>query len=247
MKLSLNNISINFGSQKILQNVTLEANAGNIIAIIGQNGAGKTTLFELLSGTIKPNTGSILLSCKKTSSNWQTTCIGRLFQNTLLGCAPNLTVRENIILSTLKNRTALPISALKNHDLLYDQISKEAGYDINQLLNKKMGTLSGGERQLLSFLLLAINKPTILLLDEPTAALDPIASTTLLKKTISWVKKQSVITFIITHDLKLAQTISSHIWLIERAKIEVYETQTIGTKLEKRIQPIAYDQINRTY
>ncbi len=245
MKLIINDISISFQQHKVLQNVSLQAQAGDIIAVLGQNGAGKTTLFELLSGAFMPDAGAIALEGDNIPSNWQSTSLGRLFQNTLMSCSPNLTVRENIALAGLKNKTAWPTNALTNCASLCKKIHATTGYDLTLLLDKKMGMLSGGQRQLISFLLLTLNEPSVLLLDEPTAALDPVAATNLLENTLTWVKKKPIITFIITHDVELAKSISTHIWLVEQGGIKQYQTSLIGTELEQRLQPIQYDKIKR--
>lgn len=245
MKLIINDISISFQQHKVLQNVSLQAQAGDIIAILGQNGAGKTTLFELLSGTLAPDAGTIALQGDNVSSNWQATSLGRLFQNTLMGCSPNLTVRENIALAGLKNKTAWPTDALTNSKSLCKKIHEATGYDLTLLLDKKMGMLSGGQRQLISFLLLTLNEPAVLLLDEPTAALDPAAATNLLENTLKWVRRKPTITFIITHDVELAKSMSTHIWLVEQGNINQFKTDLIGEELKQHLQPIQYDKIRR--
>lgn len=241
MKLILNNITMSFGSHQILNNASAEANTGDVIAIVGQNGAGKTTLFELLSGTLTPTAGSI--SLENSTPCWQTSTIGRLFQNTLLGCAPNLTVRENIALACLKNKTARPKHALTGSNYAYEKITKEFDYNLAPLLDKKMKSLSGGQRQLISFFLLTLNEPAILLLDEPTAALDPSAATSLIQKTMAWARKKPMIIFLVTHDIELAKTVSSHIWIIANTTIEQYKTNAITKELASRLQPINYDSL----
>lgn len=245
MKLILNGITMNFGSHKVLNNVSAVAEQGNIIAVVGQNGAGKTTLFELLSGSLTPSAGNIALHDVEAGRDWQTRSVGRLFQNTMMGCAPTLTVRENLALACLKNKTALPTCALLGTDAACELINQEFGYDLKPHLDKKMGSLSGGQRQLISFLLLTLNEPSILLLDEPTAALDPIAATTLLQKTIQWSRKKSLIVFIVTHDIELAKTISSHIWLVAEGRIEQHQTEAIKEELVHRLQPIQYETLKR--
>lgn len=247
MKLILNNITMSFGSHKILNNASAQAQSGNVIAIVGQNGAGKTTLFELLSGTLKPTAGSISLESADSQKNWQTSTIGRLFQNTLLGCSPNLTVRENIALACLKNKMALPKHALTRSNDAYKKITKDFDYNLAPLLDKKMKSLSGGQRQLISFFLLTLNEPSILLLDEPTAALDPSAATSLIQKTMGWARKKPMIIFLVTHDIELAKTISTHIWLITNTTIEQYKTDAITKELSSRLQPINYDSLKRIY
>jgi putative tryptophan/tyrosine transport system ATP-binding protein len=245
MKLTLNGITMSFGAHKVLNNVSAVAEQGNIIAVVGQNGAGKTTLFELLSGSLTPTAGDIELHNVAAGRDWQTSAVGRLFQNTMMGCAPNLTVRENLALACLKNKMALPKCALTGTKAACEKINQEFGYDLEPHLDKKMGSLSGGQRQLISFLLLTLNEPAVLLLDEPTAALDPGAATTLLQKTIQWARKKSLIVFIVTHDIELAKTISSHIWLVANAGIEQHRTDMIKEELTNRLQPIQYEALKR--
>ncbi len=186
---------------KILKNINLKFENNGFVSILGPSGCGKTTLLNLIGGLDFPTSGNILidnkditeLSSKKIDA-YRNNCVGFIFQNSFL--IENLTVYENIKLSLdlSKNKT-------KNKRELVKQSLLSVGLN-ESFLNKKSTQLSGGEQQRVAIARAIINKPQIILADEPTGALDSKTSKDIIKILKELSKKCLVI--MVTHNEELA-------------------------------------------
>lgn len=220
--IELKNININFEDNKIFKNLCATIKEGDFITIIGRNGAGKTTLFDLIAGKIKPTAGKIIIDNKDITALDElkrSSFIARLFQNPRFNTVATMTVAENIALSTLKNKNVNLKNLMKNftHENI-EEIFKSL--NIKNLLNKIMGSLSGGQRQIIALVMATLSPPKILLLDEPTAALDPQSAIKMLDFTKNYINKHKITTLLITHDQKLAQILGNKLWLLENGTIK---------------------------
>ncbi|MBP6024894.1 ABC transporter ATP-binding protein [Ferruginibacter sp.] len=168
------NVSKNFGKLKALDNVSVTCNKGECIALIGPNGSGKTTLIKSILGMVVCNSGFITFNGKNILHDWQyRSHIGYMPQ---IGRYPeNMTIGQ--ILDMMKD-----IRGKKNEALDEDLIQQ---FKLNELLSKRMRTLSGGTRQKVSAALAFLFNPDVLILDEPTAGLDPVAAEILKEKIIA--------------------------------------------------------------
>lgn len=168
------NVSKKFGKLKALDNVSVTCNKGECIALIGPNGSGKTTLIKSILGMVVCNSGFITFNGKNILHDWQyRTHIGYMPQ---IGRYPeNMTIGQ--ILDMMKD-----IRGKKNESLDEDLIQQ---FKLNELLSKRMRTLSGGTRQKVSAALAFLFNPDVLILDEPTAGLDPVAAEILKEKIIA--------------------------------------------------------------
>jgi len=178
-----------------LEDVSLDFNRGEWIALVGPNGAGKSTLLKVLAGQVEPSSGEVSLEGRRLSSisaGELSTLLFLVHQNPALGTAPLLTVSENI-------RVAVPRGKARGRDLVRpDALLKNIG--LASRANQPVKTLSGGERQLLTLLIAQLRQPRILLLDEPLTALDPSMSA-LCVKLISDIHRAGTAVIHITHDL----------------------------------------------
>lgn len=220
--LSLNNVHLAYGKKKVLKGINCTVNEGDFIVIVGSNGAGKSSLFDLIAGKQTPTSGSITLDGVDITTQQEqdrAPLIGRLFQNPSLNCVTSMTVAQNLSLATFKNRS-VRFSAGLHHELAKTWQTLLEAHDIGgpHLLETKMGSLSGGQRQLISFIMTTLVKPRLLLLDEPTAALDPQAATKLLKLAKKYNQEQKLTTLLITHDPHLALALGNKVWVLERAE-----------------------------
>ncbi|MCX8011216.1 MAG: ABC transporter ATP-binding protein [Ignavibacteria bacterium] len=171
--ITLSNVSKTFGNYKAIENLNVNFSKSCITAIVGPNGSGKTTLIKSILGLVKIDQGSIIingLTLNGESSYRQE--IGYMPQ--LASYPENLTGNEMIDL-------LIKIRNLK--DNIDDELINSLG--MKQELNKPIRTLSGGTKQKLSAVLAFLFKPKIIILDEPTAALDPLASSIVKDKIIS--------------------------------------------------------------
>lgn len=189
--------------------------------LMGANGAGKTTLFDLIAGKTLPDEGRISLDgldVTKMQERQRACLIGRLFQNPAAGSCPNLTVRENLALAAIKDRQAGFRSGVRAFPAeAADEMLRPLNLD--SLLDLPMGALSGGQRQFIAFAMAVLTPPTLLLLDEPTAALDPRSASTLLTFAHQYVKKHAIPTLMITHDVAFANQYGNRLWILKEGDI----------------------------
>lgn len=218
--LTLNNITLSLNQQVILRNITAHAHPGDMILMIGHNGSGKSTLLNIIAGTLKPDTGSITLDERVITlldERERTSIISRLNQNPTLNTAATLTVEQNLALAALKGKRATlrrGVGAIQH-----------AASPWHLLLHKKMGDLSGGQRQLIAFSMATMTQPRILLLDEPTAALDPHATQELLAKIKAQATNKQTITIMVTHELKFIEQLGNKLWILNNGSLRIIDKQ----------------------
>lgn len=227
-----NNVSKSFGKLKALDNVSVTCNKGQCIALIGPNGSGKTTFIKSILGMIVPDSGFITFNGKNIAHDWKyRRSIGYMPQ---IGRYPeNMTIGQvlGMMKDIRKNETG-PID---------EYLVKE--YKVEALLNKRMRTLSGGTRQKISACLAFMFNPEVLILDEPTAGLDPVSSEILKAKIIAE-KKRGKLVLITSHVLSdLDELVSQVIYMQDgqlrfHKNIEELQQDTGEEKLAKAIAKI---------
>lgn len=220
----LENVSVAFDGNKVIKNLSCRISEGDFISIVGPNGAGKTTFFDLISGRVRLSEGRIFIGGEDItdlSEQERASYIARLFQNTYFGCVSSMTIRENLALAMLKNKNAGLALGIKNFpEYVVENVLANLGLGLEKMLDKKMGLLSGGQRQIVAFVMATLHKPKILLLDEPTAALDPHSATNLLVFVKDFVSAFKITTLLITHDPHIAITLGNKLWVLERGNIK---------------------------
>ena len=181
--LEINNLFINFNKQEILKNISFKLNKGEFLYILGPNGSGKTTLIKSILKLVKPSSGKIVNNFKTVST---------LFQKQVDSANFPASVFE--ILKCSQNSKLSSISF--NH-----KIDKWLGImKISNLKNKLIGELSGGELQRVMFIKTILNEPELLILDEPTSAIDPDFRKEF-NKILDNINKKGTAIILITHDL----------------------------------------------
>lgn len=214
-----------FADEKVIfEKLNLSVKKGEFVVIIGGNGAGKSTLMNLISGNIIPDKGKIFINEKNVTTlpeHKRAKFIGRVFQDPLKGSCPNLTVEENLSLAMLRNkRKTLNFGINKvNRKALKNQLAN-LNLGLEDRLDAKMGTLSGGQRQAITLLMATIVKPKILLLDEHTAALDPKSSEKILKLTGKITSDNSITTLMITHNLEHSVRLGNRLIILDNGQIK---------------------------
>ncbi len=180
--ITIDNISKTFGRFKALDGVSLTLQRGQCIALIGPNGSGKTTLIKTILGMVKLQAGKILFDGKNIASEWRyRDDIGYMPQ---IGRYPeNMSIGQ--VLAMMKDIRR------KREELLDEELVEAFG--LKELLDKRMRTLSGGTRQKVSACLAFLFNPKMLILDEPTAGLDPISTERLKEKIVAEKQKDKLI------------------------------------------------------
>jgi len=219
------NVNKQFDKFKVLKNINLHFKEGNIIALIGPNASGKTTLIKTLLGMVIPNSGEITFLGTSIKGNWEyRTHIGYMPQ---IGRYPeNMNVGQVLeMIRDLRDKTS---QKLDNE--LYDS------FDLRSILHQRMGTLSGRTRQKVSAYLAFLFDPKVLILDEPTAGLDPVSSL-ILKEKIVKEKNKGKLILITSHILSELDDIVNQIVYMEEGQIlfdktlEQLKADTNKTKL----------------
>jgi Cu-processing system ATP-binding protein len=209
--ITLKNISKQFGKLKVLDNVSTSCDKSECIALIGPNGSGKTTLIKSILGMVIPDSGTITFNGKDISNNYQYRDeIGYMPQ---IGRYPdNMTIGQ--VLGMMKDIRG------KSGELDEDLIK---AFSVNNLLNKRMRTLSGGTIQKVSAALAFLFKPSVLILDEPTAGLDPVASE-LFKEKIIAEKDKGKLVLITSHILSDLDDLVTRIIYMQDGKLVFHKS-----------------------
>lgn len=216
------NVSVTIDGKHILKNITCTINSGDFIVIVGPNGAGKSTFFDMISGKRIATSGRILLDdvdITHLDEQHRATLISRLFQNPQLNGVASMTVAQNLALSNYKGKTVSLLNGMKRFPAHLTAELDKLNLGSSKILNTPMKDLSGGQRQLLAFIMATILPPRLFMLDEPTAALDPQSATKLLQFAIKFINEHAMTTLLITHDPELALVIGKKIWVLENGQI----------------------------
>ncbi len=206
-----------------LQQLNLELPKGTFCIIIGGNGSGKSTLLNIIAGTIFPDHGDIYINQQKITSlkaYERSQFVARVFQNPHAGTAPNLSVLENFRLAALRTqKKKLRIGLGRSFEQVIKENIADLGLGLENKINQPMGTLSGGQRQALSLLMSTLDDTQLLLLDEPTAALDPKSSALVMQTANHLIEKNNLTTIWVTHHLKTVIDYGNRVIQMAQGKI----------------------------
>lgn len=238
--LELKNIKINFNNHSIFNNLSLNANNGDFIIIVGHNGSGKTTLLNTITGKTISTSGNIFLNQKnitKLNKQHRAQFTSMLFQDPKQNTATSLTVKQNFALALLKNHTATLCNSFKKLQKTPKITEQFKNIFHKSLIDRSMKNLSGGQRQMIAFLMATIITPKILLLDEPTAALDPQSSKKMIQLINQHAQKKLSIILMVTHNLEQAANFGNKLWVIKNKIIVEIDKikQNINTEKIKNI------------
>lgn len=211
--LKLNNVTITFENQNILENINLEVKKGEIISIIGPSGSGKSTLIRCMNHMVIPSTGYVsfkdeILTEKNIDEIRQH--IGMVFQAFEL--FPHLTVLDNLNLAPVHLKKMSKEEAINK--------AKELLTRVNLLdkINVYPNTLSGGQKQRIAIVRSLLMNPEIMLFDEPTSALDPEMVKEVLQ-VIKGLAESGMTICIVTHEMAFAKEISTRVLFVDQKSI----------------------------
>ncbi len=200
-----------------LNSVNLRVPRGQWLILVGPNGSGKSTLLKSISGRTRPSSGEILVEGRSLNSMSTAEAASKVFhvhQDPLLGTAPILTVFENLAVADREaqlNRESRRLLTKK-----YDELLKPLG--LAERLRQPALTLSGGERQLLALLIARLRPSSLVLLDEPLAALDPVKVEMCLKE-IDELHRQGRTIIQVTHDQESAVSLGDRTVALQGGRI----------------------------
>lgn len=230
----------------VLKGINLDLNKTGIIALLGPNGSGKTTLLKSILGMVIPDSGNITINGEQILGKFTyRNQIGYLAQ--ILKFPENLKVSE--LIELIKNLKDKPSRAEKLIEI----------FDLESELDKKMGALSGGNKQKVNIVLALMHDDPIIILDEPSAGLDPL-SIRKLKSLLLLEKKRDKLIILTTHIMSLAEDIADEILFILEGKVhyngellsllEYYDTESLEEAIaailenkKKQLKNERYSQI----
>ena len=236
--LIVKNLRKQYGALHAVRDVSLVVSSGDRHALIGPNGAGKTTLFNLLSGEIRPDSGSIEfdgMDCTRSSSDARARAgIGRSFQqNNLFG---ELSVKENLVTALVVSqgygqRWWRPLSKVQELQIRAKELAETIG--LTELLGAPVRTLSYGLQRQLEVGLALATEPKLLLLDEPTAGMGP-SETDLMVSLIGKLPSNLTV-LIVEHDMEVVFKVANQITVLDEGEI-LYEGSSDEVRRSHAVQ-----------
>ncbi|USF26610.1 Choline transport ATP-binding protein OpuBA [Firmicutes bacterium ASF500] len=223
--LNISNISKTFNpgtvnEKRAISGLSLHLAPGDFVTIIGSNGAGKSTLFNAICGDFLTDAGSIVLNGRDitfTPAFQRARRIGRLFQDPMRGSAPGMTIEENLALAAGSGGWLSHVSQ-GDKKRFRDRLAL-LDMGLEDRMKQPVGLLSGGQRQALTLLMSTMNPPSLLLLDEHTAALDPGTAEKVLKLTRDVVAEHKITTMMVTHNMQQALELGNRTLMMDSGSI----------------------------
>jgi putative ABC transport system ATP-binding protein len=194
------------------------------VTVIGSNGAGKSTMVNLIAGEVRPESGAVLVGGLDVTSlpdHRRARAIGRVFQDVTAGTCAGLSIAENMAMAQLRRRRRSPMRpALSRGRLraLRDEMASLGG-GLEHRITKPAGTLSGGQRQLVSLVMATMGDPDVLLLDEHTSALDPGMAEMVMNRTDAVIRDRGLTAVMVTHNMRHAATYGDRVLIMSRGRI----------------------------
>lgn len=210
MELILENVTKKYKDKTAIQNVNAQLHSGQLIGLIGKNGAGKTTLLKLLSTIIKPTSGRILLDNQDIvkNPNIMRRLLGYLPQD--VSVYPNLTVLE--YLSYIAS-----VKGMGKKEAEKQIIELLSGFHLENAKSKRLCNCSGGMKQRAGIICALLGNPQIIIVDEPTAGLDPEERTTV-RNILSGLSKEKIV-ILSTHIVSDIEAVASRILMLQHGNL----------------------------
>jgi len=195
--ISIKNVSVSFGGAAILDNISMQIEHGDYVAILGPNGGGKSTLLKAILGLLKPDSGTIRILGKAPGETGGR--IGYLPQHTHVSTSFPITVLDAVRMGTIKPGLG-GIAGLKRSNGEAEQARKALErVDMLQYANRRLAGLSGGQQQRVFIARALVSAPDLLLLDEPTASVDSTSRSSLFKLLEELNKEMTIL--MVSHDI----------------------------------------------
>jgi putative ABC transport system ATP-binding protein len=227
----------------LFEDFNLTVEQGDFVSVVGSNGSGKTSMLNILCGSIPVEAGQILMQGEDISHMKEykrNRKIGRVYQNPALGTCPSMTILENMSLADNKgNFYGLGKGINKNRKSYYQELLSQLNLGLENKLNVKVGSLSGGQRQAMALLMSTMTPIDFLILDEHTAALDPKTADLIMELTDQIVKQKNLTTIMVTHNLRYAVEYGNRLLMMHQGEavmdLSAEEKQTLKVEdiLEK--------------
>jgi len=234
--LDIENISLNFRYKKVLSDVFFSVEQGEFFVIIGPNGAGKTSLLKVLSGLQKIQQGSLTIKDKNISK------YRRRNLSQIMAIVPQqievgfpFTVADTVIMGRTPHLGILGMEGDEDHDIAREAMEFT---EVAHLADRKLYQLSGGELQRVIIARAICQQPEIILLDEPTTALDPAHQLKIMDLMEKFRREQGITIVMVSHDLNLASMYGDRLLLLKDGR--VVKTGAPGSVLDRELLEESY-------
>ena len=208
--INVTNLVKKFDEQLVIKNISFKVKKNSIVGILGKNGAGKTTLLGMLLGLITPTKGDVYILGKNLKLNKKEILSEINFQSPYVDLPKKMTVEQNLCFYSR-------LYGIKKFNKVIEKLANEL--KVKDLLKKNYGSLSAGQKTKINLCKALLNEPKLLLLDEPTASLDPETSIFIRNYLLEYQKRTSSSILITSHNLNEVQTMCANIILLKSGEI----------------------------
>jgi ABC-2 type transport system ATP-binding protein len=236
MLVEVTHLTRTFGKFKAVDDASFSVGAGEIVGLIGPNGAGKTTTVHMLLGLISPSSGTIRLFEKSLDKDREQILQRVNFTSPYVGFPPLLTVLENLLVFARIYNVANPSPRIM--ELL-------ESFDIARVKNKQISLLSSGEHTRVALCKAFLNNPELLLLDEPTAHLDPQSALQVREVLLDLQQRFGTTILITSHNMREVQRVCSRIFFLSHGRVVASGTPLEVTQqiLKEQREAPALDEV----
>ncbi|MDA8823569.1 ABC transporter ATP-binding protein [Opitutales bacterium] len=224
--LQTHRLSKSFGAVNAVSNLSIGLNKSSITAILGGNGAGKTTTLSMLLGLLLPSSGRIEIFGKDFISNRYPALSRMNFSSPYVDLPQRLTVRENLLVYAKLYGLRQPSASVDN--MLQT-------FQLEEFADRRLRKLSAGQKTRVSLAKALINKPELLLLDEPTASLDPETAGWVRELLSDYQKEEGATILLASHDMKEVEQLCQKVILLRKGKlVEEGSPSELLTKYDRK-------------
>ncbi len=206
----------------LFEDFDLKVAQGEFVSVVGSNGSGKTSMLNIICGSIPVDSGQILIQnhdISKEKEYLRNRRIGRVYQNPAMGTCESMTILENMSLADNKGKLyGLSRGINRGRKEYYKESLSQLNLGLEDKLDVKVGSLSGGQRQAMALLMSTLTPIEFLILDEHTAALDPKTAEIIMELTDKIVKQKKLTTIMVTHNLRYAVDYGNRLLMLHQGK-----------------------------
>lgn len=206
-----------------LNGLNLHLNEGDFVTVIGGNGAGKSTMLNAVAGVWPIDDGSIVIDGVDVTSmpeHKRARFLGRVFQDPMMGTAADMNIEHNMALALRRGKLrGLGWGITKRDREMFRHELTTLDLGLENRMSSRVGLLSGGQRQALTLLMAALQKPKLLLLDEHTAALDPKTAAKVLELSDKIIRENNLTAMMVTHNMRDAIAHGNRLIMMNEGRI----------------------------